>query len=111
LTFQQGWLAFDTRLSRDLLTEGLMREFLRQVQVLRKKLGLEMEDRIHLAYRTDSQQNRQMIEEYRDHICRELLCRTLTEDPTLQADRQIDLDGTPLHLKIEKVDNRSCPKK
>jgi isoleucyl-tRNA synthetase len=101
LTFQQGWLAFDTRLSRDLLTEGLMREFLRQVQVLRKKLGLEMEDRIHLAYRTDSQQNRRMIEKYRDHICRELLCRTLTEDPTLQADQQIDLDGIPLHLKIE----------
>jgi isoleucyl-tRNA synthetase len=43
-------VAVDTRLTAELIQEGLAREAVRRVQELRKSAGLEMDDRIHLSY-------------------------------------------------------------
>lgn len=47
-------VAFDTRLTPELEREGLRREFVRQVNALRKELGLTIQDTIALTYETDS---------------------------------------------------------
>jgi isoleucyl-tRNA synthetase len=45
----------DTEIPKELKIEGLSRELIRNIQDLRKKTGLQVEDRIVLKYRTDSE--------------------------------------------------------
>ena len=47
-------LLLDIRISEELAREGMAREVVRHVQELRKKSGLEMEDRIALHFATES---------------------------------------------------------
>ncbi len=97
-----GWLAFDTVLTEELLLEGLMRDFLRQMQVLRKKSGLEIEDRIRMTYNTDSATVKTMMAEYRDTICSELLCLEMKEEPIGESPHLINVSGETIGVTIQK---------
>jgi isoleucyl-tRNA synthetase len=103
VTYNDGWLAFDTTLSEPLLLEGLMRDFLRRMQVFRKESGLEIEDRITMSYHTDSSRAKTMMTQFKDTICSELLCLELKMEPTLQSPHVIDLSGETIGVTIQKV--------
>ena len=45
-------IALSTELSPELIREGMARDFVRQVQQLRKDADLEIEDRIRICYQT-----------------------------------------------------------
>jgi isoleucyl-tRNA synthetase len=98
-----GWLAFDTVLTEELLMEGLMRDFLRQMQVFRKESGLEIEDRIMLSYNTDSPAAKTMMAEYRDTICSELLCLEMQEETTMESPHVINLSGEAIGVTLQKA--------
>ena len=98
-----GWLAFDTVLTRELLLEGLMRDFLRKMQVFRKKSGLEIEDRIMLSYNTDSITAKTMMVEYRDTICSELLCLELKEEPNMESPHVINVSDETIEVTLIKA--------
>lgn len=98
--YYDGWAAFDTRLTEELISEGNMREFLRRMQVLRKDQGLEIEDRINIVYRTDSPKGKAMLENYNDFICSELLCLELKEDVSLVSPHSITLSGEEIVVSI-----------
>ena len=55
-------LLLDVRINEELAREGMAREVVRHVQELRKKSGLEMEDRIILHFATESPALRQAVE-------------------------------------------------
>jgi isoleucyl-tRNA synthetase len=59
------WL--DTNLSEDLKTEGTAREMVRNIQSLRKKNGLKVEDTVKVVYK-DTPENRKAVENYGDEI-------------------------------------------
>jgi isoleucyl-tRNA synthetase len=63
----------DTRITEPLAREGMAREIVRQVQDLRKKSNLAMEDRITLYLETDSPSLRQAIQEHQSYIANETL--------------------------------------
>ena len=48
-----SWVSFNTTINDDLKKEGLMRDLLRHLQVLRKQKGLEIEDRIRLVWQSE----------------------------------------------------------
>ena len=98
-----GWLAFDTVLTRELLLEGLMRDFLRKVQVFRKKSGLEIEDRIILSYNTDSITAKTMMNEYRETICSELLCLELKKEPNMESPHMINVSDESIEVTVIKA--------
>ncbi len=98
-----GWVAFDTKLTEELLLEGSMRDFLRQMQVLRKEIGLEIEDRISVVYNTDSPKAKQMLEKYKDFICSELLCLSLQEDSKLTSQHQVKILEQTITVMIGKA--------
>jgi isoleucyl-tRNA synthetase len=100
--FDKGWLAFDVELTDELRQEGLMRDVLRQLQVLRKDLGLEIEDRIRVSYQTDSPALRTAIEVHRDFLCDELLCEILTEALGV-AGKIVTISGEDIVVSLEKV--------
>ncbi len=103
IRFYEGWVAFDTHLTDELLMEGFMRDFLRQMQVLRKDIGLEIEDRIHITYKTESAKAQKMMKNYADFICSELLCLKLKEDSSLVTDHKVKISGEEISVAVEKA--------
>ena len=63
----------DVRITDPLKREGMARDVVRQVQELRKKAKLEMENRIVLHLQTDSEELRRAIDEHRAYIESETL--------------------------------------
>ncbi|HET7301832.1 MAG TPA: isoleucine--tRNA ligase [Candidatus Saccharimonadales bacterium] len=68
----------DKTLTPELLSEGMMREVIRNVQSARKAAGLEVDDRIHLALLTEDEELKASITEHEQVIVAETLADTLT---------------------------------
>jgi isoleucyl-tRNA synthetase len=100
--FDNGWLAFDTELTDELRQEGLMRDVLRQLQVLRKDVGLEIEDRIRVTYQTDSLGLKTILDAYCDFLCEELLCESFEEVADLEG-KTMTVSGGEAIFSLEKV--------
>ncbi|MFP4383978.1 MAG: isoleucine--tRNA ligase [Spirochaetia bacterium] len=102
---QEGWIALDTTLDEELLEEGLLRDAVRRIQVLRKESGLEVEDRTSLAYWSDEPILRKVLGEYRKYLTEELLAEEIVEtgEPGREASHTIDLSGRKLYVGISKI--------
>ncbi|MEX2587265.1 MAG: isoleucine--tRNA ligase [Actinomycetota bacterium] len=109
----QGWevgsagdiqVALDTRMTDDLFREGLARDVVRHIQQLRKERGLNIEDHIEAAYRTDDPQLGQAISEWIDYIRGETQSTAL-HDGTLNLEpRHVELGKAALWLELRKVE-------
>ncbi|MBN2382199.1 isoleucine--tRNA ligase [bacterium] len=73
------WVSFDIRISDELRREGLMRDLLRRLQVLRKDVGLEIEDTIDLGYHTSDSDLKLIMTSWHDFLSSELLCTTIEQ--------------------------------
>jgi isoleucyl-tRNA synthetase len=95
--------ALQTGLTEDLVLEGLAREFVRRVQDLRKDSGLEVSDRIGLAY-TASPRLAQAVEKHRDYIMAETLAAEMQAGPGPEgaAAAADTFDGEALALALVK---------
>jgi isoleucyl-tRNA synthetase len=101
--------AIDPAVTPELEQEGLAREVIRQVQILRKESGLVVSDRIRLAVWGDP-----VVEEgvrgHRDWIAGEVLARELTigegnvvgANGEFDAKRVVQLDGRTVHLALTR---------
>ena len=96
--------AIDPAVTPELEQEGLAREVIRQVQILRKESGLAVSDRIRLGVWGDPR-----IEEavgvHRDWIAGEVLARELITGFTsgqFDAERVVPLDGRTVHLALTR---------
>ena len=98
-------LLLDTRITKELAQEGMAREIVRHVQELRKKSGLEMEDRIALHFATESPELLRAVEAHSSYISAE----TLTVErfnTSLDGDSHaisVKVDGYPLTIQLRKV--------
>ncbi len=68
----------DTRLTPELIKEGLARDFVNRIQNFRKDSGLQVTDRIELSYRAPEEVS-VVFKEFGDHICNETLAEKLDE--------------------------------
>ncbi len=68
-------VTLDTEITPALKKEGLAREVVRLVQNARKQAGLQVDDRIKLALKTDDEELLGAITENKDYICAETLCK------------------------------------
>jgi isoleucyl-tRNA synthetase len=101
----QTQVAIDTRITEELAQEGTAREVVRHVQELRKKAGLELEDRIELSLWTDSPKLRKAIETHKEYICNETLALTLVVcQPTdgLVCQVEVKVEGQALTIQLRK---------
>src|SRR5262249_50715842 len=87
----------DARVSEELKWEGMARDITRHVQDLRRKAGLEMDDRIVLHLATDSPALRQAIQAHLKYICNETLAQWSPKP----------LEGKDVHQAVVKVDGQS----
>lgn len=66
-------IAISTVLTDDLLRKGMSRDFVRQVQQLRKDAGLHIQDRISIEYHSEDNLVQGMVAEWGNYICGETL--------------------------------------
>lgn len=94
--------ALVTTLTPELIHEGLVREFVRRVQDLRKNSGLEISDRIGIRYQATEVLAR-AIEASQDYIANETLAVSIEaadlDGPDIFEDR---FDGEELRLQLKK---------
>jgi isoleucyl-tRNA synthetase len=98
-------LLLNVRITEELAREGMAREVVRHVQELRKKSGLEMEDRITLHFAAESPELLQAVEVHRSYISAETLAVEWSNAP-LDGDSQainVKVDGHPLTIQLRKV--------
>ena len=97
-------VALSTTLTPELVREGLARDFVRQVQQLRKDRDLQIEDRIRIAYHGGGERLNEAIREWDEYIRAETLADSL--EPAEQAPedcKSVTLDNEDLLLWIERV--------
>ncbi|MCK4659019.1 MAG: class I tRNA ligase family protein [Phycisphaerae bacterium] len=94
----------DKRITPELRNEGIARDIVRNVQNLRKDAALNMEDRIVLALRTDSQPLKDAIAACGDYIAAETLATKLTDTTfdTPTGVTEVKIIGQPLRLELQK---------
>jgi len=98
-------LLLDARVTEELAGEGMAREIVRHVQELRKRSGLEMEDRIILYFGTESSVLHRAIERHSSYISGETLALKWAKQP-LDGDAHstnVKVDGQPLTIQLNKV--------
>ena len=92
------FIILNTELTRELLLEGLAREFVSKVQNLRKTSGLNIEDRINLYFHGDDEVNDALIM-FKDYIKEETLAVVYEEKETGEV---VDINGRDVMISIEK---------
>ncbi|HSJ16365.1 MAG TPA: isoleucine--tRNA ligase, partial [Longimicrobiales bacterium] len=106
-TDEGAMLALDPHISEELRLEGLARELVNRVQRLRKDSGLAVSDRIELRIRGGAL----LVAAARAHasyIAAETLAvgLAIAEPGAGDAGQEVDLDGEPAWLSLERATNR-----
>ncbi len=70
-------VAISTVLTPELIREGMSRDFVRQVQQLRKDANLNIQDHIRVQYHSEDNTVQAMVAEWGDYICRETLADSI----------------------------------
>ncbi|MDE0691462.1 MAG: isoleucine--tRNA ligase [Gammaproteobacteria bacterium] len=90
----------DCALTPDLVREGLAREVVNRIQRSRRELGLEVTDRIDIAYTADAELEAAMAEHH-DYIAGEVLALRLAEGAAGKSqDLSATIDGKRLEYSI-----------
>ena len=95
-------IALSTTLTPELLREGVARDFIRQVQQLRKDAGLEIEDRIGIAYATDDVDAATAIDEWAATICGETQADVLEHSATLPDGQPVKVGDADVRVQVQK---------
>ena len=88
------------RINRELELEGLSREIIRRIQVMRKEELLQYNDEITVSYLGDSDID-EAIEKHKEKISSEVQAKSITKVPNIEG-RNWDIDGRSLSIRIEK---------
>jgi isoleucyl-tRNA synthetase len=107
------WVAADDRgvqialslgITPELKREGMARDFVRQVQQLRKDADLQIEDRIRVSYATDDAEANAAVAEWADYIRSETLADSLARESQVPAGVKAALIGeAQAPIWIERV--------
>lgn len=97
-------IALSTKLTPELLAEGMRNDFIRHVQQARKDANLEIQDRIRVFYHTDDAACRPAIEQWTDYIQAETLADAVTfsDEPPGDA-KPVTVGDAKVYVWIEKV--------
>jgi isoleucyl-tRNA synthetase len=95
-------IALDITLTDELINEGIARELINRVQNLRKSTGLEITDRINVSVSAPDNINA-AISQHKAYIASQVLAANIFLTNELSNATEVDFDGTPLFIQIEKI--------
>jgi isoleucyl-tRNA synthetase len=102
-----GVVLLDTQIDDELRDLGLVREIVNRVQTMRKELGLEYTDRVHLAI-LGGDRVRRVVDAHRDAVAREVLALDVSHESLAPrggavSARDSDVDGEAIRVEIQRV--------
>jgi isoleucyl-tRNA synthetase len=106
-----GWLvaseggltvALDITITDELKKEGLSRDVVNRIQNLRKDKGLEVQDKIAIAYFTKDPTMNEALRDFSTYIKTETQAFSL-ESKQMKSAEKFDIDGIELEVHIEVV--------
>ena len=94
-------VVLDITIDENLMLEGLSRELIRTIQVLRKESGFSIEQRISLYISSEDETVNKVVEKYKDKICSEALVNNYgkIENPTKQEEVEVGGEKVTISLK------------
>ncbi|MFI3228559.1 MAG: isoleucine--tRNA ligase [Bacillota bacterium] len=96
-------LALDTTLNDELIAEGIVRELIRQIQLMRKDAGFAVEQRITAEITAESDIVTSAITTFADRIKQDILASDLAPIATADAEKQIEVQGYGISIKLIKA--------
>ena len=98
-------VGIDTRLTPELIREGLAQDIVRRIQDARKNAGFEIEDRIALTYRADDEL-RQVFDERGEYIASETLTEQMSPGPPLEGGHteSSEIGGAELQVSVKRIE-------
>lgn len=98
-------VALDIALTEELIKEGMVRDVVRQCQLIRKEAGYEVEQRVIMAIGTDSDYVAETLEENKDHMKNELLAEDIIIGGTIEADltKECEVGESSLTISVKKA--------
>jgi isoleucyl-tRNA synthetase len=94
-------VALDTRISEELLLEGVARELISRLQRMRREADLDVTDRIAVSWSSEDPTIRAAISAHRQLLASEVLAALVEEAD--QLDEQFEIDDRPVALRISRV--------
>ena len=95
-------IALDTILTEELIVEGMYRDLVRTLQVLRKDAGLKVEQRITLSLQTEGNLMQKVLEEYLEKITQDTLTEKFVKTPIENdIEKEIEINGEKVTVQIK----------
>jgi isoleucyl-tRNA synthetase len=96
-------LVLDTSIDESLMIEGLYRELVRQVQVLRKEAGFKIEDRIYAYFETQSDSLKEVLKTFESKIMAEALIKEISAQNSYEVCREMQVSGEEIKINLKRV--------
>ena len=95
-------VVLDITINRELMLEGMARELIRAVQVMRKSAGFNVEDRIDVEFITESEELNEIISKYSEKIKSELLARSIKKIDNPEYSETTTISGDEITVKLKR---------
>ena len=95
-------VVLDTTIDEELTLEGMYREFVRGLQVMRKESGFMIEDRIVAEFTTSSDKAQKMLDKFLPKIMAEALIKKVSTLENPLAENDIETQDEIIHVKLSK---------
>ena len=98
-------IALDTILTEELIVEGMYRDLVRTLQVLRKDAGLKVEQRINLSVQTAGTLMEKVLANYVEKITTDTLTENFSRESIENAviEKEIEINGEKITIQIAEV--------
>jgi len=94
-------VALDIQISSELKEEGIARDLINRIQNLRKDMGLEVQDKIHITVKENEELVNQALKNNKEYICTETQALSLEISPDLDQGTEVEMDNVKLLIRIE----------
>ena len=100
----------DTTLTEELKLEGLKREIVRQINMMRKQAGLTIKDKIVLSWQSDATMVKKVFSEMAEELKKDTLSEKIVESEIPQSlsgdcgkTEEVKVNGEIVKLNINKI--------
>ncbi len=94
-------VALDITLTAELQQEGFAREFVNRIQNIRKESGLQVTDKIEVAW-TGDETYKTSLDIFKPYICAEILAENLEWVPQIENGTEIEVNDANLIVQVRK---------
>ena len=95
-------VVLDTNLTEELVEEGIFRELVRVLQVVRKEAGFNVEDRINAKFETTGVVLSKVINKYLDKIMQDVLITEMLSTGEFDFEKTVEIAGETINIFVKK---------